>query len=77
MTIKQLKVLYLNYQKYRVKENIYSTIRSNINNADGFDYKKQLEIKSNVVGEILLYDFFLITSIIKFQIKKVVNLRLF
>lgn len=53
MTIKQLKVLYLNYQKTRVKENTFITIKSNINNADWFDDRKPLEIKPHEVDEIL------------------------
>lgn len=54
MTIKQLKVLYLNYQKSRVKENTFITIRSNINNADWFDERKPLEIKPHEIDEIIL-----------------------
>ena len=53
MIVRQLKTLYLNYQKPRVKENTFLTIRSNINNADWFDDRKPLEIKPHEVDEIL------------------------
>lgn len=53
MTIKELKVLYLNYQKSRVKENTFITIRSNINNANWFDDRKPLEIKPHEVDDII------------------------
>ena len=53
MTIKELKVLYLNYQKPRVKENTFITIRTNINNADWFDDRKPLEIKPHEVDDII------------------------
>lgn len=53
MTIKELKVLYLNYQKSRVKENTFLTIRSNINNANRFDDKKPLEIKPHEIDEVI------------------------
>lgn len=53
MTIKELKVLYLNYQKSRVKENTFLTIKSNINNANWFDDRKPLEIKPHEVDDII------------------------
>lgn len=53
MTIKELKVLYLNYQKSRVKENTFITIKSNINNANWFDDRKPLEIKPHEVDDII------------------------
>lgn len=53
MTIKELKVLYLNYQKSRVKENTFLTIKSNINNANWFDDRKPLEIKPHEADDII------------------------
>ena len=53
MTIKELKVLYLNYQKSRVKESTFITIKYNIDNANWFDDRKPLEIKPHEVDEII------------------------
>lgn len=51
MTIKELKVLYLQYQKTRVKETTYKTIVSNIENADLFDNKTIHELKPHEIQQ--------------------------
>lgn len=54
MTIKQLKALYLTYQKSRVKESTYKTVLSNIKNADTFDNKAVHEIKPHEVQRFII-----------------------
>lgn len=54
MTIKELKGLYLNYQKSRVKETTYKTILTNITNADLFDDKTIPEIKPHEVQNFVI-----------------------
>lgn len=54
MTIKQLKSLYLAYQKSRVKESTYITIRSIIKNADIFDDKTVHEIKPHEIQDFVI-----------------------
>lgn len=54
MTIKQLKSLYLDYQKSRVKETTYKTILTNIKNADTFDDKTVHEIKPHEVQDFVI-----------------------
>lgn len=54
MTIKELKNLYLKYQKSRIKESTYRTVLSNIKNADLFDYKTVHEIKPHEVQDFII-----------------------
>ena len=54
MTIKQLKSLYLNYQKPRVKETTYKTVLTNIKNANTFDDKTVHEIKPHEIQDFVI-----------------------
>lgn len=54
MTIKELKALYLTYQKSKVKETTYKTVLSNLKNADTFDDKTVHEIKPHEVQNFII-----------------------
>lgn len=54
MTIKELKDLYLTYQKSKVKETTYKTVLSNLKNADTFDDKTVHEIKPHEVQQFII-----------------------
>lgn len=54
MTIKELKALYLTYQKSKVKETTYKTVLSNLKNADTFDDKTVHEIKPHEVQQFII-----------------------